>query len=660
MRLQATFSEENVTHKPITSEIGYEISNPTGLSISPDGNLVVYGVSKPDKKLGISQNSLWIKNLNVPESPNRELTNGSSDVNPKFSPDGSSVAFLRVDSEGKNQIWILLMSGGEAAMVTSLRESVRDFSWKPDSTGFAAVSDVDPEYKDQSDADEIEVVSVTRIRYRHDELRWRGNSVTQIFEVDIATKESKQLTYDDGDQGMPSWSPDGSKLAFISDAIPERDFHAQNEVRVMEVHSGKTECWSKGIADACSVSWLPDGKSLAIIGSEDIRLHSYYQGSVYVLSSNSSPIKVTDDRVAPIGGSHPAKNGSPMQIDENGVILFTGQSKGESHIYKAKLGETGQEKIITLGGQLAACEFDTLRKTFVCIYSTPERPPEIFQGNFPGETLRMISNLNGSYFSGRAVGKTEKFSITRSGLAIESILLYPAKFDSSKKYPLVVNIHGGPHGLFSNSFDITRQLLSSKEYLVLAVNPRGTSTYGKDYMRRVLGDWGGEDYNDIMASLDHVCEQNYVDPEKLAVTGYSYGGFMSSWIIGHTNRFKCAVIGAPVTNLASFYGTADIGVNFSERQMGGSRLDIKNEYDFRSPLTYAENVDTPALLMHGDSDYRVPISQSEEYFVTLKRLGKIVEFVRFPGQNHGLMRTGDLKMRKEYLTRMLQWIDRYT
>ena len=660
MRLQATFSEEKVTQKPITSDIGYEISNPTGLSISPDGNLVVYGVSKPDKKSGISQNSLWIKNLNVPESPNRELTNGSSDVNPKFSPDGSSVAFLRVDSEGKNQIWILLMSGGEAAMVTSLREGVRDFSWKPDSTGFAAVSDVDPEYKDQSDADEIEVVSVTRIRYRHDELRWRGNSVTQIFEVDIATKESKQLTYDDGDQGIPSWSPDGSKLAFISDAIPERDFHAQNEVRVMEVHSRKTECWSKGIADACSVSWLPDGKSLAIIGSEDIRLHSYYQGAVYVLSSNSSPIKVTDDQVAPIGGSHPAKNGSPMQIDENGVILFTGQSKGESHIYKANLSETGQEKIITLGGQLTACEFDTLRKTFVCIYSTPERPPEIFQGNFPGETLRMISNLNGSYFSGRAVGKTEKFSITRSGLAIESILLYPAKFDSSKKYPLVVNIHGGPHGLFSNSFDITRQLLSSNGYLVLAVNPRGTSTYGKDYMGRVLGDWGGEDYNDIMASLDHVCEQNYVDPEKLAVTGYSYGGFMSSWIIGHTNRFKCAVIGAPVTNLDSFYGTADIGVNFSERQIGGSRLDIKNEYDFRSPLSYAENVDTPALLLHGDSDYRVPISQSEEYFVTLKRLGKVVEFVRFPGQNHGLMRTGDLKMRKEYLTRMLQWIDRYT
>jgi len=649
-----------MTQKPITSDIGYEISNPTGVSISPDGNLAVYGVSKPDTKSRELNNSLWIKDLNASDSAPRELTNGSSDGNPKFSPDGLSIAFLRDDPKGRNQIWLLQMSGGEAVVITSLQESVRDFSWKPNSTGFAAVSDVDPNYEGKIDDSETNVVSVTRIRYRHDELRWRGNSVTQIFDVDIATKESKQLTCDDGDQGIPSWSPDGSKLAFISDAMPERDFHAENEVRVLDLSSGKTDCWSKGLADACSVSWLPNGNSLAVIGSEDFRLHSYYQGSVYILSFDSEPVRVTDDTVAPIGGSHPAKNGPPLIIDENGVISFAGQSGAESHIYEAKIGECGQKKIVDLGGQLMACEFDNPCKRFVCIYSTPERSPEVFQGTLSDNSLQMVSDLNSGYFSGRIVGKTERFSLNRSGLDIESVLLYPAEFDPSKKYPLVVNIHGGPHGLFANSFDITRQLLSSNGYLVLAVNPRGTSTYGRDYMLPVLGDWGGEDYNDIMTSLDHVCEKDYVDNERLAVTGYSYGGFMSSWMIGHTDRFKCAVIGAPVTNLASFYGTADIGVNFGERQMGGSRPDIKNEYDFRSPLSYAENVNTPVLLMHGDSDYRVPISQSEEYFVTLKRLGKFVEFVRFPGQNHGLMRTGDLKMRKEYLTRMLSWINKYT
>ncbi len=649
-----------MSQNPITSDIGYEISNPTGVTISADGHQVVYSVSKPDKASETLTSSLWIMELNSSVSTPRELTSGTSDGNPKFSPDGLSLAFLRTDSTGKNQIWLLRMSGGEAIMITSLNASVRDFSWKPDSLGFAAVSDVDPDYKGENEHDATDVVSITRIRYRHDELRWRGNSGTQIFDVDIATKESKQLTSDDGDQGIPSWSPDGSKLAFISDATQERDIHAENEVRVLELASGKISTWSNGLADACSITWIPDGNSLAVIGSEDSRLHSYYQGSVYILETDSEPIRVTDDNVAPIGGSHPAKTGSPLIINSDGTILFSGQAGSESHIYRAKIGECGQKKIVDLGGQLTACEFDNSGNRFTCIYSTPERSSEVFQGTLSDDSLHMVSDLNAEYFSNRLIGITERFSINRSDLNIESVLLYPANFDPSKKYPLVVNIHGGPHGLFANSFDITRQVLSSTGYFVLAVNPRGTSTYGKDYMLPVLGDWGGEDYDDIIAALDHVCKEDYVDAERLAVTGYSYGGFMSSWVIGHTDRFKCAVIGAPVTNIASFYGTADIGVNFGERQMGGSRPDIKDEYDFRSPLSYAENVSTPALLMHGESDYRVPISQSEEYFVTLKRLGKVVEFVRFPLQNHGLMRTGDLKMRKEYLSRMLQWIDRYT
>ena len=649
-----------MTRKPINPDIGYELANPTGVSISPDGNLAVYGVSKPDTKSGKLNNSLWIKDIKNSGSAPRKLTSGTTDENPKFSSDASLIAFLRDDSKGKKQIWVLQMSGGEASMVTSLPESIRDFSWKPNSTGFAAVADVDPDYDGDTDYDEIQVIPVSRIRYRHDELRWRGNSVTQLFDVDIATKESKQLTFDDGDQGIPSWSPDGLKLAFISDAMPERDFHAGNEVKVLDLSSGKIDCWSKGLADACSANWLPDSNSLAVIGSEDFRLHSYYQGSVYILSPGSDPVRVTDDNVAPIGGSHPAKNGPPLFIGENGVILFAGQSGAESHIYEARIGACGQNKVVDLGGQLTACEFDDSHEQFACIYSTLERSPEVFQGTLSDNSIQMVSDLNSEYFLERIVGETDRFSLNRSGLDIESVLLYPAGFNPSKKYPLVVNIHGGPHGLFANSFDITRQLLSSNGYFVLAVNPRGTSTYGKDYMLPVLGDWGGEDYNDIMACLDHVCMQDYIDSERLAVTGYSYGGFMSSWVIGHTDRFKCAVIGAPVTNLASFYGTSDIGVNFGERQMGGTRTEIKKEYDFRSPLSYAENVSTPALLMHGDSDYRVPISQSEEYFVTLKRLGKIVEFVRFPGQNHGLMRTGNLKMRKEYLTRMLSWINKYT
>ena len=645
----------------ITPAVVYEIRNPTAVTISPDGLKAVYAISRPDRESHEYSNTLWMMELDGHKTSKRipsQLTRGYSDVSPRFSPDGTAVAFIRDDLGGTKQIWVLQMSGGEAKVITCIPGGVRDFVWKPDSSGFAAVADVDPDNNEDICEKEISVVPVSRIRFRHDELGWRGNGTTQIFSIDIHSEIVKQLTSADGDQGIPAWSPDGSKLAYISDAIVERDIYEGNEVRVLDVKSGNSDCWSTGLADACSITWTPDGERLAVVASDDARVHSYYQGSIYIISPHSDPIRVTDDDVAPIGGSHPAKSGPTIIIDEEERILFTGHSRGESHLYEARIGDYGQRKQKNVGAQITACDFDH-GKGLVSIYSTPDLPAELFHGQTSDGTMQRITDLNSDYFSGLQVAPQERFSMTRSGLEIESILLFPPDFDPSKKYPLVLNIHGGPHGLFANSFDITRQALASRGYIVLAVNPRGTSTYGRDYMLPVLEDWGGEDYNDIMASTDMVCERPYVDSERLGVTGYSYGGYMTTWIVGHSNRFKSAVVGAPVTNLSSFYGTSDIGVRFGEREIGAPNYMIKEEYDYRSPITYATKVSTPVLLLHGESDLRCPISQSEEYFVALKRLGKVIDFVRFPGQNHGFPRIGHLKMRKEYLTRMLAWLDCY-
>ena len=201
--------------------------------------------------------------------------------------------------------------------------------------------------------------------------------------------------------------------------------------------------------------------------------------------------------------------------------------------------------------------------------------------------------------------------------------------------------------------------LATAGYAVLAVNPRGSSSYGLAFMKAVLRDWGGEDYLDILAAVDEVCSRPYIDADRLGVTGYSYGGFMSAWIIGHENRFKAAVVGAPCINLSSLYGTSDIGVSFGDVQWGGTRADAVEAFLERSPLTYAPNVETPVLLLHGEDDFRCPISQSEEYFVTLRRLGKEVEMVRFPGSPHSFLRAGHPRLREEYLQRMLAWFDRY-
>ena len=194
---------------------------------------------------------------------------------------------------------------------------------------------------------------------------------------------------------------------------------------------------------------------------------------------------------------------------------------------------------------------------------------------------------------------------------------------------------------------------------MLAVNPRGSSTYGKEFMMAVLGDWGGEDYQDLMAAVDEVAARPYVDESRLGVHGYSYGGFMSSWMVGHTDRFKAAVVGAPCIDLYSMYGTSDIGVSFGEAQWSGTLVDAAQELVKHSPITYAANVNTPVLLLHGEADARCPIAQSEAYFVVLKRLGKEVEFVRFPDCSHLFPRMGHPKMREEYLARTLGWFDRW-
>ena len=274
----------------------------------------------------------------------------------------------------------------------------------------------------------------------------------------------------------------------------------------------------------------------------------------------------------------------------------------------------------------------------------------------------MSLDPNAAFLSRQPKQTLEKFSIERAGFDIEGRLWFPPFFDPSQRYPLILDIHGGPNGAFYDSFVPWQQALAGSGYLVLAVNPRGSSTYGNAFMRAVLGDWGGEDYLDLMAALDHVCQREYVDGERLGIHGYSYGGYMTGWAIGHTGRFGAAVIGAPCTNLYTMYGTSDIGISFGEPQWGGSVADTPPEVMAqkllsRSPISCVRDVHTPALLLHGEADARCPIAQSEEYFTALKRLGKTVEFIRFPGSNHAFPRAGHPRMREEYLSRMVDWFD---
>ncbi|MDA1061803.1 MAG: S9 family peptidase, partial [Chloroflexi bacterium] len=277
-------------------------------------------------------------------------------------------------------------------------------------------------------------------------------------------------------------------------------------------------------------------------------------------------------------------------------------------------------------------------------------------GSVRGHALTAIA---APYLEGHAIGRAERFRVHRGGHSLDCWLLHPPHFDPRRRYPLLLEIHGGPNGHFGAGFNPLHQVLAGAGNLVLSVNPRGSTSYGADFTAAVYEDWGGEDALDLLAALDSASSRPYVDADRLGVHGYSYGGYMSAWLVGHDHRFRAAAIGAPVTNLVSMYGQTDIAASFGERQWGGLPQDNLAHYLERSPLTYAEHIGTPVLLLHGEADIRVPISQSEELFTALKRRGKTVEFVRFPGCSHLFLRVGHPSLRRAYYDRVTEWFQRW-
>ena len=643
---------------PITPEFVYELVSVGSPSLSPDGGWLAFVRSQVDRESMEARSRIIV--LDMASGESAPFTGGKRDTSPRFSPDGRHLAFVRPDDDGKPQIWIMPTGGGEARKLTDVAGGITDIAWSPDSDALAFVSDVDPDRApdDHDPKKEPRVSVVRRIRYRADGLGWRGEAFRHIFVVGRESGETRQLTDGEGDDSAPAWSPDGSEIAFISDRRPDRETATHSDVYVAPASGGDPELRSQGLSSVAALCWSPDGDAIAAVASDDDIVGAGWQSWLFVIEPGRAPRKLTDDSISVAGGYAPLVPAPEMRWTDDGCISFIADARGESAIYQADTG-TGDLRKVTGGGLMSQVSFDADAKSAVALTTPPDSAGDLQSVDMNSGAIAQLTDFNRKYFEERPPAKLEKFTHSRNGFEIESRVLLPPDFDPASRYPLVLDIHGGPHGVFSDSFSPQQQVLATAGYIVLAVNPRGSSTYGTDFMTAVLGDWGGEDYLDIMSALDLVCERDYVDESRLGITGYSYGGFMSSWIIGQDTRFKAAVIGAPCINLSSMYGTSDIGVRFGEVQWGGKRWNALDAFLEHSPLTYAPNVETPALLMHGEDDHRCPIEQSEQYFVTLKRLGKEVEFVRFPGSSHGFVRTGHPRLREEYLSRLLGWMNKH-
>ena len=634
--------------KPITPDHIFDIPSVSQPRLSTDGSTLAFVKTSIDRSTMERHSHLVVSQHPFDELS--ALTDGTSDTAPVI--DGERVLFLRPDDCGNKQVWTIPLDGGEPQRITDLAGGVEEFALSPNGDRIAAVSSVDPDAPDDADSGLPRVRIVRRIRYRHDYTGFTGDAFRQMFIVDAETGDARQITDGEGDNWSPTWSPDGRSLAFISDDIEGRDFTTNTQVKVVSVPDGEPVSWSEALPYVWAVAWSPDGESLAAIGCHDPDMWDPRSAWLYILDGQGGARRITDGLYTPVpecGLSWTAERG----------ITFVGAHRGEYFVCNIRPDGSDFRRITSGGALFESATFDGSASHSVVVAESPTSPGEVTRFDLDSGESQAITSYAAEYIESHPPASMEKFSITRGDFEIESRVLLPPDFDETKKYPMVLDIHGGPNGRFTDNFDPVHQILATNGYIVLSVNPRGSSTYSPEFTKAVLSDWGGEDYLDILASVDELAARPYVDEDRMAVHGFSYGGFMSGWIVGHDHRFKAAIVGAMCANLHSMYGTSDIGTSFGEINWGGPYTGARDKFLHHSPITYAANVQTPVLLLHGEDDLRCPIEQSEQYFVALKRLGKTVEFVRFPDSTHRFRKMGHPSMIVEYYRLMLGWLERY-
>ena len=469
-----------------------------------------------------------------------DFTQGRQDGMPKFSPDGQTIAFLRADDTGQRQIWLISVSGGEARQLTRSAGNIIDFAWSPDSRQLVYSANVTPDAPNPNASDASarhsdipglpQVSVVRRIRYRYDGLGWRGDAHFHLFTVnavnavDLANPANRadpsgtadetsetsetvnrgnaplQITDGDWDDALPVWSPDGQRIAFVSGRRDDRDTRALTEAYVVPATGGDPQRWSEGLESADALAWSPDGERLLAAGSESPKGLGLWQSMLYILEPGRPPRRLTDDSIRPCLGI-PAVSPTPelrWYGDEGrgdgygNRILFLGESRGESYVW-AVSPEGGPIQRLSAGGaQSAALALDAGGQTAVIVANSPDSPGDLYRINLATQSGEQLTDYNREYLNEHPPARLEKFSIRRDGpggpdgidggLEIECRLYFPPDFDPARRYPLALEIHGGPNGAFYDSFVPVQQVLATNGYLTLAVNPRGSSTYGQDFM----------------------------------------------------------------------------------------------------------------------------------------------------------------------------------
>jgi dipeptidyl aminopeptidase/acylaminoacyl peptidase len=636
----------------------YALTGVADPRLHPDGNRVAYVQWWIDREANEYRSAIWLARLDGSEPPRRLTAGGTRDTAPRWSPDGTLLAFTSIRGEQKAaQIYVLPVGGGEAAKLTDLEEDASAPVWSPDGRSLAFSSRVRDEAYEEEDEKKRRPRRFTRVSYKLDNVGWTGDRRQHLFVVDAdGSGEARRLTSGDFEHSAPAWSPDGRSLAFISQRDDDWDVKLASDVYVMSLDGGEPRKMTASEGECDLVVWSPDGSELAILYTPGV-LDWPRHGQVAVLPAAGGELRMLTTALDRNCSPYP-----PIRepIWDRDRIVFAVEDAGNVHVYHVA-ADGSSEPRLRIGGEQIVLGYDAAGDTIVHVASQATTLPELFEGE------RRLTNVGASFRDGRELVEPERFTArSQDGTEVGCWIVRPADFEPGSTYPTLLSIHGGPFAQYHTGFFDEFQVYAGAGYAVVYANPRGSSGHSEEWGRAIRGPsngqgpgWGTVDYDDIMAAIGTALERyDFLDPERLGVLGGSYGGFMTSWIVGHTNRFKAACSERAVNNLVSAYGSSDLFWQFAGEFGAGLYQDFAAWVD-RSPSKYADKIETPLLIMHSENDLRCAVEQAEHLFITLRVARKPTELVRFPAESHELSRSGSPAHRVMRFEILLEWFDRY-
>lgn len=638
--------------------------------MSPDGRTTLFTVTQvhKDKKKNTYQSHIW-KTTSTGRAT--QFTNSTqSESNPRWSPDGTQICFSSGrdagDSKKGGQIWTMPADGGEGIALTDLKHGAGNPTWSPDGKTilFSSRVPIDPKEDKKKDDEKSKVIHATRLSYRFNGAGFIHKYHSHFFTISVKGGKPKQLTSGDWDPGQATWSPDGQYIYLTGNKEEDTDHTYARNIYRLSVKSGQLKKLTGLPGNVGTPVASPDGKTLVFTGSDFSRSFGTNQ-RLYTVSATGGKAKciskhldLSVEQTVNADARWASPNMTPTWSPDGKWVKFITSNKG-THQLCALNVQTGDLETYTEPNQCiesVSYSADHTAAAFIDIAPTKLSEVSIWRKDKPN---KQVTKFNTTRLSRLELSPPEHFTFKASdGVEVEGWFMTPPK-SRKQKHPTILQIHGGPRTAYGLGFMHEFQLLVANGYAVYYINPRGSSSYGEDWASAVGGHYGERDYQDIMEATDHVIKHFPVDTKRVGVTGGSYGGFMTNWIVGHTNRFKAAVTQRCISNFISFFGTSDIGWRFPQEELGGLPWDELDNYWKRSPLAYVKNVKTPTLIIHAEEDWRCPIEQAEQFFVALKMVGVDTELVRFPGESHELSRSGSPNHRIERLNHILRWFKNY-